>query len=304
MRGPTGAERACRGHLQPMERTFPTRGSGIALVVADMDGTLLTSDKQLTPRTALAVRHLRREGIHFGVATNRPPFGMRPFLEALEITTPLICCGGAVLARPDTLEVIEQRCLPEGLVLRLLEVGERFELDPRLFRYDSWFVPSLRDYGVGREIRGLGEPPIVVPDVRHVANQLISKLTLAGPMDAIHEAQQHLQEIFGNRLRVVRSESGTLDLLHPAADKGVEVARLARTLNLPLSRVAVIGDAEGDISMLRIAGLAIAMANAPVTVRREAHRTAPSNAADGVAAALNAWILPVEPLHLEHPAAN
>lgn len=287
-----------------MEPTFPTRGSGIALVVADMDGTLLTSDKQLTPRTALAIRNLRREGIHFGVATNRPPFGMRPFLEALDVSTPLICCGGAVLARPDTLEVIEQRCLPGGLVQQLLDVGERFELDARLFRYDSWFVSSLRDYGVGREIRGLGEPPIVVPDVRQVANQLISKLTLAGPLDAIGEAQQHLQETFGENLRVIRSESGTLDLLHPAADKGVEVARLARTLNLPLSRVAVIGDAEGDISMLRIAGLAIAMANAPVEVRREAHRTAPSNAADGVAAALNAWVLPLEPLHLEHPAAN
>lgn len=287
-----------------MEPIFPTRGTGIALVVADMDGTLLTSDKQLTPKTALAVRHLRREGIHFAVATNRPPFGMRPFLEALRLSTPLICCGGAVLARPETLEVMEQRCLPEGLVLRLLEVAEQFELDPRLFRYDSWFVPNLRDYGVGREIRGLGEPPIVVPDVRNVAGQLISKLTLAGPMDAIVEAQAFLHQTFGDRLRVVRSESGTLDLLHPSADKGVEVARLARSLNLSLSRVAVIGDAEGDLTMLRIAGLAIAMANAPVEVRREAHRTAPSNAADGVAAALNAWVLPVEPLHLEHPTAQ
>lgn len=272
------------------------RPHGIGLVVSDVDGTLLTPDKRLTPRTAAAIRRLRGEGIHFALASTRPPFGMTQFVEPLGLTTPLLACAGALAVHPDTGEVLDARPLPGALVLELLDVADAHGLDARLFWADRWAVRSLRDHGVGRELRVLGREPERCADPRALADSGLAKLTLAGPASEIRRAREAIRRDFRGRVTLAHAEGESLDLMHPLVDKGRAVRQLAGLLGLPMTRVAVLGDSEGDLSMFRVAGLAIAMASAPVAVRRAADRTAPSNLADGVAAAIEAWVLPVVPV--------
>jgi Cof subfamily protein (haloacid dehalogenase superfamily) len=287
-----------------MDLDLDTRPAGIALVVSDVDETLLTPDKRLTARTALAVRHLRQEGIHFTVASSRPPFGLASLVEPLALTVPIIACAGAITARPDDLEIIEQRPLPSWLVTEVIAALESVELDAWLFRADTWFVRSLRGPEVGREIRNLGTAPVILPNLGRVAGSDICKVVGVGDPEAVQRGMDLMHREYRGRASVSRSRPWYLDVLHPLVDKGRAVRRLADRLGIPLERVAVLGDSEGDLPMFQTAGLAIAMASAPVEIRRQADRTAPSNSADGVAAALEAWVLPLHPTwgHEPHPA--
>jgi len=243
--------------------------------------------------------------VHFALASTRPPFGLYQFVTPLGLTTPLLACAGAVAVAPDTHRILASRPLSGALVLELLEVVEARGLDVRLFWADRWAVPSLRDRGVGSELRTLGQEPEVCEDPKSVADTGIFKLTMVGEPLELKRTREQLRREFRGRVSLAHSEGQTLDVMHPLIDKGRAVRKLAEHLGLPMERVAVIGDSDGDLSMFRAAGLSIAMANSPVEVRRAADRTAPSNMADGVAAALEAWVMPAEPMigHLPGPGA-
>ncbi|MBE7204790.1 MAG: HAD-IIB family hydrolase, partial [Parafilimonas terrae] len=86
---------------------------GIALVVSDVDGTLVTSGKRLAPATVAAVARLREAGIGFTIASARPPVGLREIVATLALDLPLGAYNGATIVGPD-LAVIEETLIPEA----------------------------------------------------------------------------------------------------------------------------------------------------------------------------------------------
>src|SRR5258708_39508878 len=86
----------------------------IRMVIADVDGTLVTQEKALTKRAADAVLRLHQAGIQFSVTSGRPPRGMAMLIDPLKLTQPLAACNGGVLIRPDLATVVDQKFLPAG----------------------------------------------------------------------------------------------------------------------------------------------------------------------------------------------
>ena len=89
--------------------------SPIRLVVSDVDGTLVTSDKVLTNATVAAVRKLGASGIHFAITSGRPPKGMAMLVQPLWLSTPIGGFNGGLLVDP-AMEVLEERRIPDDLV--------------------------------------------------------------------------------------------------------------------------------------------------------------------------------------------
>ncbi|HTV88185.1 MAG TPA: HAD-IIB family hydrolase, partial [Stellaceae bacterium] len=83
----------------------------VSLVVSDVDGTLVTRDKVLTPRAAAAVARLHAAGIAFSICSSRPPFGLRMLIEPLQLRLPLGGYNAGAIVNPD-LSVVEQQLLP------------------------------------------------------------------------------------------------------------------------------------------------------------------------------------------------
>ena len=116
-----------------------TGTSAIRLLLADVDGTLVTPDKELTDRAIDAVHRLDDAGILFAITSGRPPRGMSMLIEPLDITTPIAAFNGGMLVNRD-MSVVEQRVLPEELVVPVADLIGSFGLDTWVYRGADWYV--------------------------------------------------------------------------------------------------------------------------------------------------------------------
>src|SRR5258708_12522324 len=91
----------------------------ISLVLADVDGTLVTEQKVLTERARVAVQHLREAGIRFAITSGRPPRGMAMLLDALKLDTPIAGFNGGLFVTPE-LALIEQKTLPDDVAAKAI----------------------------------------------------------------------------------------------------------------------------------------------------------------------------------------
>jgi HAD superfamily hydrolase (TIGR01484 family) len=116
----------------------------IRLVVSDVDGTLITRNKQLTPATRDAVRALRERGIHFAITSSRPTFGMNAIVDALGIDHPLGPFNGSSIVNPD-FSVVEEHVIPQTAVALSIDLLRRRGVDIWIFTNREWII--TRDDG-------------------------------------------------------------------------------------------------------------------------------------------------------------
>src|SRR5215469_5878855 len=125
--------------------------TAIRLLLADVDGTLVTPGKELTPRAIDAVRRLGEAGILFAITSGRPPLGMAMLVEPLHITTQVAAFNGGLIVSPADFSVIEQREVPDELVAPVNQMIRSFGLDVWAYQGADWYVPDPRGSHVSRE---------------------------------------------------------------------------------------------------------------------------------------------------------
>ena len=122
----------------------------ISLLLADVDGTLVTQEKVITPRARAAVSKLREAGIAFAITSGRPPLGMKMVIEDLKIETPIAGFNGGVFVSPD-FTVLARRLLPAATAARTIEVILAHKLAAWLYTEKDWFIPDPKGPHVARE---------------------------------------------------------------------------------------------------------------------------------------------------------
>ncbi len=262
----------------------------VRLLLSDVDGTLVTPDKQLTPSSIRAVDALRSAGIAFAITSARPPRGLRRFVEPLGLTTPLGAFNGAVLINGD-LSVIEQRTIPDDLLATLIDVLRSHAMSIWVFRGDEWLVRDGAGPHVDQESAICERGPTVVTDFAGVVDGVNKIVGVSDDAAASKAAWLAATELFGARLSATRSQTYYLDVTHPDATKGSVVRYLAGRYAIKTSEIATIGDMHNDVSMFEASGLSIAMGNAEPAVQRAAIHVTSSNAEEGFARAVDAFIL-------------
>lgn len=258
----------------------------LVALLADIDGTLLTKEKVLTPKTIEAVRRLRQRGIVFCVTSGRPPIGMRMFIEPLELTGALAAFNGGIIVRPDMSE-IDRKALPADAVPRVIEIIRAHHLDAWVFGPKDWYVTDPKGTRVDRETFNLKVPPVVVPDLGGVLGEAIKIVGVSMDLDAVARCEAALQEELGDKVSAARSQPYYLDVTHPEANKGAVVERLARFLKVSTDRIATIGDQPNDVLMFKRSGVSIAMGNASPDVQRQATFVTASYGEEGFASAVD-----------------
>jgi transaldolase len=268
------------------------RGAGpISAVLTDVDGTLVTKEKVLTPRALQAVKSLRERGVVFTVTSGRPPFGMRSLVEPLGLTMPMAAFNGGVIVLPD-LSILDERLLPEYVLPALIDLIQSRGLDIFLFRSTDWYVRSLDAPRVSREATTIQCQPQVVRDFDNVLNGVVKIVGVSEDHAQVAACEAAVQEQFGAQLSAARSQPHYLDVTHPSANKGVVIERLSRYLKIPMDRIAVLGDQLNDVLMFKKSGLSIAMGNASNEVKRQATVVTASFADEGFAQAVEQFVLP------------
>jgi len=265
--------------------------SAIRLLLADVDGTLVTPDKVLTERAVQAVRRLGEVGILFAITSGRPPRGMSMLVEPLDITTPIAAFNGGVLADRD-MSVIEQRVVPEDLVLPVAELYGSFGLDTWVYRGVDWYVPDPHGAHVARESWTVRFEPKVMTSLDGLTTDVAKLVGVSDDLDAVARAATAAHDRFGDHVSAARSQPYYLDVTHPDANKGAVARYLSARYAISPQAVATIGDMPNDVLMFAHSGLSIAMGNASPEVQRTARRITTSNAEEGFANAVERFILP------------
>ena len=280
------------------------------LAVLDMDGTIYGRrfPGGVSPRVRRAIAAVQAAGTPVTLATGRVFAFVRVIARELGLALPVITAQGAQIGDPVSGEILHEALIPQAAaraaavwadaqdrttVFYLAAPDGRARLAQNAFRavdgaagregwesgvYDHWF-------GKPREIHaGLGEL------LRSSPARALKFITVN---DHLREADLSpaLQKRFGGDILISRSHRLLVEGTALSANKGRALALLAARLGIDPARVIAIGDNENDIPMLRAAGLAVCMGQAPPIVQAEADWVAPPFDEDGAAAALERFIL-------------
>ena len=259
----------------------------IALVVSDVDGTLLTKEKLLTSRAISAAQKLHQAGIGFTITSSRPTIGMRFLIEPLGIALPIGAFNGSCIVDP-ALKPVEQHLIPQAAATRALEVLGQFDADIWLFTSDRWLVANTRGPYVAHEGRTIRADPTVIEDFSPYLSKACKIVGSSDDAAGLQRCETAMQEALGEQATAVRSQSYYLDITPPGVNKGTFVETIARRLGISTDVVATIGDMQNDLPMFRVSGTSFAMGNATDDVKRQATHVTTSNEEDGFAKAMEA----------------
>lgn len=270
----------------------PTNNSEpIKLVIADVDGTLVTQEKILTERAIQSVFLLRDEGIKFAVTSGRPPRGMAMLVDPLKLDQPLAAFNGGVIAKPDLTTIVRENFLPRAMVEKVIQIILDHKLDVWLYTGRDWYVRDLQAPHVAREQWTVKFAPVVVPAFDGLLENVAKVVGVSDDLDAVQRCEKDAQDACGDQASAARSQPYYLDVTHPKANKGEVVLAMSDLLNTPVQQIATIGDMPNDVLMFRKSGISIAMGNATAEVQKSATFVTASNEQEGFAAAMDKFIL-------------
>jgi Cof subfamily protein (haloacid dehalogenase superfamily) len=262
----------------------------IKLLLSDVDGTLVTTKKDLTPRAIEAVHRLHDAGVAFAVTSGRPPRGMEMLVEPLALSTPLAAFNGGLVVRPD-MDVLEEHVLPEELVPAAIGLLESYALSVWVYRGADWLVRDPDGPHVARESSTVQFEPTIVDSFDELASGVAKIVGVSDDHAAVAAASKAAQDQFGDQVAASCSQDYYLDVTHPQANKGAVVTFLSQTYGLAEEEIATIGDMPNDVLMFARSGLSVAMGQSGREVHRAARHVTTSNDDDGFANAVDKFIL-------------
>lgn len=269
---------------QGTAKHFPFRA-----IALDLDGTLTNHDKVVTPRTRQALLKAQEQGAIIILASGRPTYGIVPVAECLELEKRggyILSYNGGNIVNAKTGEKLFSQFLPDAVI-------------PILYKYAREHRYALLGYAGNEIITEMPDDQYVKEEsrinkmnIRKVDNLLDAlephptKLLMTGDPTDMIKAEEELVEILGEKMDIFRSAPFFLELVPKGIDKAQSLLRLLSKINLTPADLMAFGDGYNDLSMLKLAGVGVAMANAAPEVRADADYVTLSNEEDGVAEAL------------------
>jgi Cof subfamily protein (haloacid dehalogenase superfamily) len=263
----------------------------IRMVIADVDGTLVTQEKILTKRAADAVLRLHEAGIEFSVTSGRPPRGMAMLIDPLKLTQPLAAFNGGVLIEPDLTTIVDQKFLPAGVPEKVIEAIENHGLDVWVYTDTGWYIRDAKGPHVEREQWTVKFPPSVVKAFAGLLGRVAKIVGVSDDHDRVAKCEKDVQQAGGTHISAARSQPYYLDVTHPQANKGGVVLAMSKLLSIPAGEIATIGDMPNDVLMFEKSGVSIAMGNASSEVQASATYITSTNEEEGFANAIEKFVL-------------
>lgn len=269
----------------------------IHLLVLDIDGTMAGESNTIRPAVIDAVKAVQEKGIAVAIATGRMYCSALRFHQQLNLSLPLMAYQGAMIKDSATGEVIRHWPVPKEIARQLLDDFEQTErahlLSIHFYINDQLYVREVTAETEAYSQRS-GVTPIAVGDLRSVLDQDPTKiLALSQNTDLIdYLLDSFKQQYTPAELYFTKSVATFFEAANPNVNKGVAVRYLAEEkLGLSAANVMAIGDNFNDLEMLQYSGLGIAMGNAPDEVKAQSNWVAPDVEADGVAIAIETFLL-------------
>ena len=262
----------------------------ISLLLSDVDGTLVTTDKVLTPRAREAVLRLHESNVRFAITSGRPPQGMRMFVDPLGLMQPIAGFNGGAYVAPD-LRLLESHALSGDAARRATDILYSYGLDAWLYTGEKWYVRDPEAPHVARETRTVAFSPDVVERFDDRFSAAVKVVGVSDDFARVERAEKEIGRALGTGVSVSRSQPYYVDVTNPVANKAAVLRYHSVRLGIPPEEIATIGDMPNDVLMFRVGGFSVAMGNASSDVQKEASAVTDSCNNDGFAKAVERYFL-------------
>jgi len=273
------------------------RNSNKKALVLDIDGTLTNSKKEITEATKAAIWEITKKGHSVVLASGRPTPGMRRYEKELELEK----CGGYLLSFNGarvvdcaTGEIVYQRLLSCGMIPRLYNFAKENGCGLITYFGDKVISAFEPDEYVSLEARINGMEIQVVKNFVEFVDYDINKCLMTAPADKAPGFEQILKEEYKDSASVYRSEPFFIEIMPKGVDKATTLSRMLETMDVSRENTICCGDGFNDISMIKYAGVGVAMGNAQPAVKEVADYITATNDEDGLVEVINEFILAAE----------
>ncbi len=262
------------------------------LIAFDVDDTLLTTEKVISPKTKQALLNAQKNGIKLCVASGRLPYGVKPYAEELDILNNggyyLGFNGGAVLNSGN--ELIGTTYLDSKYIEPVYEVLRPTNVTTMVHKGDIIYADrKVNDY-THIEPDVIGLPLNLVDDIAEFVDWKLHKILLCGEPGELKEVESKLKAKFADDVDIYLSAPWFLEVMPNGVNKGLGVEKVCVDMGISMDEVMAFGDNYNDIPMLEMAGLGIAMGNAEDEVKNSADYVTDTCDLDGIAKALGKFL--------------
>lgn len=264
------------------------------LLVLDLDGTLTNSKKEITPRNRKTLIHAQQQGVRLVLASGRPTYGIAPLANELQMDK----FGGYILAYNggeiicwSTREKLYENVLPDEVIPQFYECTIRNKV--AILTYNGEYIITECPTDPYVEKEAFLNKMAIRPSTDFLADIRLPlpKCLIVGEPQQLIPIESELSVTMQGKISVYRSEPYFLELVPPGIDKAQSLSILLGKLHLSREEMVAIGDGYNDLSMIKYAGMGVAMANAQEPVKKIADYITLSNEEDGVAAAVERFFL-------------
>lgn len=267
----------------------------IKLVAIDLDGTLLNSQKEISPRNHAAIAKAKAQGIKVVICTGRPLEAIHPFLAQLNLEEPgdySITFNGGFVQKNDTGEILEKKVLTSEQVEELITLAQTIDMPLDL-------LSGGNVYTLPTSVQHLSLYPEINPLLTHIPTPLAdldwqrpyNKAVIGYEQQFLDQKITEIPAVFKEMYEVIKSRAVLLEFMPKGVTKAYGLDLLAKDLGLTPAEIMSIGDEENDLPMIEYAGIGVAMANAVEQVKTIANFITASNEEDGVAQVIEKYLL-------------
>lgn len=268
----------------------------IRLIAIDLDGTLLNSDKDISAYNLAVLRRAIAAGVYVAISSGRRYADVTAISERIAPGQPIICSNGAMACTQNPFELVYCECLSKEKLRAVVGVLEKESCYYHVYCDDGSVMESrtgnpgkkrkLNCYDYAGDILTGDEMP------KYVGDGALKVVCFTPDIEKLQRIRAGMEAVGG--LEVSSSWWDNLEMLAGGVHKGAALHALADKLGIPIGQTMAIGDNENDLSMLRAAGLSVAMGNASDAIKAQVNYVTATNDEDGVGRAIAKLVLNLE----------
>ena len=263
------------------------------VIVLDIDGTLVNSQKEITKKTFDVLTKMQDEGKTVVIASGRPPQGVLPYAKKLGFDKRdgyILSFNGGRITRVNNGEIVYNKCFPNECLPEICEIIKDYRVTINTYENDTIVSSGNINKYSNVEADIIGLETNFVDDFASYVDFKVNKCLLSGEPEDIIKLEKILKEKYEGKLDVYRSEEFFLELVPLGVDKARSIDILLKSLGCKREECMACGDGYNDLTMIKYAGLGVAMGNAQDEIKAAADFVTLSNDNDGVAYAIERFV--------------
>lgn len=269
------------------------------LVAIDLDGTLLNMNKEISDRNKQTLKKAMETGVRVVICSGRVFTGARLYAKEIDSNDPLIACNGAIITESHAGGIIYSVYMDNEICLRINSICQKHGVYYHVYAGDTMLTERLGFTSEKYFERNKLLPPEDRVDIevvksmeeklKSIPGKVLKFVIVTDDAELLKRVRSDMEQL--QEVDVMSSNFDNFEVMRKGVSKGAALARLTDIYGIPASQMIAIGDNENDISMFQYAGLSIAMENGEAIAKAAANCITASNDADGVAQAIEKFIL-------------